>query len=212
VSVALVIAIQDGNQLMIHHDRERHADAAGLLRAEQVRAHVAERAAEQSGCAVPLDPPPPPIFTPYRLRELVLPNRVVVSSMCQYRAEDGLRKALDSTGYPYELKPGDGAFYGPKIDFDVTDSIGRSWQLGTIQLDYNNPERFDLTYVGEEWTRGDYPRSFGFDPTGRFLYCCNQRADAVTIFAVARDTGGLSFTGKYVPVGNPSMIAFVDLA
>ena len=44
----------------------------------------------------------------------------------------------------YELKPGDGAFYGPKIDFDVTDSIGRAWQLGTIQLDYNAPERFDL--------------------------------------------------------------------
>ena len=51
---------------------------------------------------------------------------------------------------PYELKAGDGAFYGPKIDFDVTDSIGRSWQLGTIQLDYNAPERFDLTYVGED--------------------------------------------------------------
>jgi threonyl-tRNA synthetase len=50
----------------------------------------------------------------------------------------------------YELKPGDGAFYGPKIDFDVTDSIGRSWQLGTIQLDYNAPERFDLRYVGED--------------------------------------------------------------
>ena len=66
--------------------------------------------------------------------------------------------------------------------------------------------------MAEEWTRGDYPRSFGFDPTGRFLYCCNQRADVVTIFAVDRDTGGLSFTGKYVPVGNPSMIAFVDLA
>jgi threonyl-tRNA synthetase len=66
------------------------------------------------------------------------------------RAEEGLRKALESTGYPYELKPGDGAFYGPKIDFDVTDSIGRAWQLGTIQLDYNNPERFDLTYVGED--------------------------------------------------------------
>src|SRR6185295_5802581 len=45
---------------------------------------------------------------------------------------------------------GDGAFYGPKIDFDVTDSIGRHWQLGTIQLDYNAPERFDLTYVGED--------------------------------------------------------------
>ena len=53
-------------------------------------------------------------------------------------------------GMAYELKPGDGAFYGPKIDFDVTDSIGREWQLGTIQLDYNAPERFDLTYVGED--------------------------------------------------------------
>ena len=65
-------------------------------------------------------------------------------------AEDALRRALEATGQAYELKPGDGAFYGPKIDFDVTDSIGRSWQLGTIQLDYNAPERFDLKYVGED--------------------------------------------------------------
>jgi threonyl-tRNA synthetase len=48
------------------------------------------------------------------------------------------------------MKPGDGAFYGPKIDFDVTDSLGRAWQLGTIQLDYANPERFDLQYVGQD--------------------------------------------------------------
>ena len=66
------------------------------------------------------------------------------------KAESALRAALDATGLPYELKPGDGAFYGPKIDFDVTDSIGRAWQLGTIQLDYNAPERFDLSYVGED--------------------------------------------------------------
>jgi threonyl-tRNA synthetase len=66
------------------------------------------------------------------------------------RAEGALRAALEATGMAYELKAGDGAFYGPKIDFDVTDSIGRSWQLGTIQLDYNAPERFDLTYVGED--------------------------------------------------------------
>jgi len=65
-------------------------------------------------------------------------------------AEGALRGALESTGRAYELKPGDGAFYGPKIDFDVTDSIGRHWQLGTIQLDYNAPERFDLEYVGED--------------------------------------------------------------
>ncbi len=69
-----------------------------------------------------------------------------------------------------------------------------------------------LTYAGEEWTRGDYPRSFNFDPTGRFLYCCNQRADAIAVFRVNRATGGLSFTGQYVPVGNPSSIVFVDLA
>ncbi|HEX2831388.1 MAG TPA: threonine--tRNA ligase [Thermoanaerobaculia bacterium] len=66
------------------------------------------------------------------------------------RAEGLLKSALDSLGRPYELKPGDGAFYGPKIDFEVSDSLGRKWQLGTIQLDYNAPERFDLTYVGED--------------------------------------------------------------
>lgn len=67
-------------------------------------------------------------------------------------AEAALRQALEATGQPYELKAGDGAFYGPKIDFDVTDSLGRAWQLGTIQLDYNAPERFDLQYVGEDNT------------------------------------------------------------
>ncbi|MQA90078.1 MAG: threonine--tRNA ligase [Gemmatimonas sp.] len=66
------------------------------------------------------------------------------------RAEGALLAALESTGLAYELKPGDGAFYGPKIDFDVSDSIGRKWQLGTIQLDYANPDRFDLGFTGED--------------------------------------------------------------
>ena len=70
----------------------------------------------------------------------------------------------------------------------------------------------DLTYVAEEWTRGDYPRSFAFDPTGRFLYCCNQRDDNIATFRVDRQTGGLKFTGHYTPVGNPSSIVFLDLA
>jgi 6-phosphogluconolactonase (cycloisomerase 2 family) len=69
----------------------------------------------------------------------------------------------------------------------------------------------ELSYVGEEWTRGDYPRSFAFDPTGDFLYCCNQRDDNVTVFRVDRKTGGLRFTGQYAPVGNPSCIVFLDL-
>ncbi len=66
------------------------------------------------------------------------------------RSELMLRAALEATGVPYETNEGDGAFYGPKVDFHATDSIGRSWQLGTIQLDYENPERFDLTYVGDD--------------------------------------------------------------
>lgn len=70
----------------------------------------------------------------------------------------------------------------------------------------------ELAYIGEEWTRGDYPRSFAFDPTGHYLYCCNQRADHVTVFEVDTATGKLRFTGQYVPVGNPSMVCFVDLA
>lgn len=69
-----------------------------------------------------------------------------------------------------------------------------------------------LTYVGEEWTRADYPRSFSFDPAGDLLYCCNQRGDAVTVFRVDHASGRLSFTGQYVPVGNPSSVVFVDLA
>jgi len=68
------------------------------------------------------------------------------------RAEAGLKAALEATGLPYQTFPGDGAFYGPKIDFHVADSIGRTWQLGTIQLDYAAPERFKLIYVGEDNT------------------------------------------------------------
>ena len=66
------------------------------------------------------------------------------------RAEAGLKSALEATGMAYTINEGDGAFYWPKIDFDVTDALGRAWQLGTIQLDYAAPERFDLTYVGED--------------------------------------------------------------
>ena len=69
----------------------------------------------------------------------------------------------------------------------------------------------ELTHVTDEWTRGNYPRSFSFDPTGRFLYCCNQRGDNVAVFEVSQEKGTLRFTGQYVPVGNPSHIVFVDL-
>jgi threonyl-tRNA synthetase len=65
-------------------------------------------------------------------------------------AEAELKRALESVGEQYSLNEGDGAFYGPKIDFDVVDAIGRKWQCATIQLDYNLPQRFALTYVGAD--------------------------------------------------------------
>jgi 6-phosphogluconolactonase (cycloisomerase 2 family) len=66
-----------------------------------------------------------------------------------------------------------------------------------------------LTFAGEEWTRGDYPRSFTIDPSGDFLYSCNQHSDAVTCFRVNKKTGDLKFTGQYTPVGTPSNIVFL---
>ena len=66
------------------------------------------------------------------------------------RAEEGLKNALDSMGLPYVVNEGDGAFYGPKIDFHLVDCIGRTWQCGTIQLDFQLPQRFNLEYMGAD--------------------------------------------------------------
>lgn len=65
-------------------------------------------------------------------------------------AEGALKKVLDNIGKDYVLNEGDGAFYGPKIDFHIKDCLGRDWQCGTVQLDFQMPERFDLTYIGED--------------------------------------------------------------
>lgn len=65
-------------------------------------------------------------------------------------AENKLKEALEETGTPYRLNPGDGAFYGPKIDYHLEDSIGRTWQCGTIQLDFQMPEKFDMGYIGND--------------------------------------------------------------
>ena len=65
-------------------------------------------------------------------------------------ATDALKAAMDELGRPYEINEGDGAFYGPKLDFHLVDAIGRTWQCGTIQLDFQLPERFELEYTGED--------------------------------------------------------------
>ena len=66
------------------------------------------------------------------------------------QATSALQKALEKKGMPYKINEGEGAFYGPKIDFHLKDSLGRTWQCGTIQLDFQMPERFDLTYIGAD--------------------------------------------------------------
>jgi 6-phosphogluconolactonase (cycloisomerase 2 family) len=67
-----------------------------------------------------------------------------------------------------------------------------------------------LKLAGEEWTRGDYPRSITIEPAGNFLYSCNQRSDAIATFRVNRQTGGLSFTGQHTPVGTPAIVLFLN--
>ena len=81
------------------------------------------------------------------------PEKFVGSDEIWEKATDALREALDSHGLEYGVKEGDAAFYGPKIDIDIRDAIGRSWQLSTIQADFNNPERFDLEYIGADNAR-----------------------------------------------------------
>ena len=85
-----------------------------------------------------------------RLELSTRPEKRIGEEAMWDRAEAALQRALENQGLAYELNEGDGAFYGPKIDLHMTDSIGRSWQLGTVQLDYIMPERFGLTYVGED--------------------------------------------------------------
>ena len=87
---------------------------------------------------------------PYHVELSTRPENSIGTDEMWELATDGLRGALDDLGVKYIVNEGDGAFYGPKIDFHLEDSIGRTWQCGTIQLDMNLPERFDLTYTGAD--------------------------------------------------------------
>jgi threonyl-tRNA synthetase len=89
-------------------------------------------------------------FDDVRVELSTRPEKRLGSDELWDRAEAALKEALDRQGRAYELNPGDGAFYGPKIDFHITDALGRSWQCGTCQLDFSMPERFELTYQGED--------------------------------------------------------------
>lgn len=89
----------------------------------------------------------------YRVELSTKPENAMGSDEIWETATRALVAALEQKGLPYRVNEGDGAFYGPKIDFHLTDSLGRSWQCGTIQLDFVNPENFDLTYVAEDGSK-----------------------------------------------------------
>lgn len=86
----------------------------------------------------------------YRIELSTRPQNSIGSDEQWEAAEKGLKEALETLKIDYKLNPGDGAFYGPKIDFHLKDALGRTWQCGTIQLDMAMPERFDLTYIEED--------------------------------------------------------------
>ena len=86
----------------------------------------------------------------YHVELSTKPDNAMGNDAIWEQATDALRKAIEAKGIPYVINEGDGAFYGPKLDYHIEDSIGRTWQCGTIQLDMNLPERFQIEYVGED--------------------------------------------------------------
>lgn len=89
-------------------------------------------------------------FTEYDIYLSTRPEKYVGSDANWERSTEALKRALDLKGLPYSIDPGEGVFYGPKIDIKVKDSLKRAWQCSTIQVDFNNPERFDITYRGSD--------------------------------------------------------------
>ena len=89
-------------------------------------------------------------FDDVRVELSTRPEKSIGTDEQWERAEGALRDALERQGREYDLSPGEGTFYGPKIDFHITDALGRSWQCGTCQLDFQMPERFELTYTGDD--------------------------------------------------------------
>ena len=86
----------------------------------------------------------------YRVELSTRPEEAMGDPLMWEKAERALQEALEEFGVPFRLNPGDGAFYGPKIDFHLEDCIGRTWQCGTIQLDFQMPEKFDMAYIGPD--------------------------------------------------------------
>ncbi|MCC3863808.1 threonine--tRNA ligase [Terrisporobacter petrolearius] len=128
-------------------------------------------------------------------------------------AENGLREALEELNLPYILNEGDGAFYGPKIDFHLRDCIGRTWQCGTIQLDMQNPQRFDITYMGQdgEKHRPVMIHRVAFGSIERFIgILIEQYAGKFPVWLAPTQVKILPISDKYMDYANEVKKALFD--
>ncbi|MBP5298634.1 MAG: threonine--tRNA ligase [Lachnospiraceae bacterium] len=147
-------------ELGIVHRAEKSGTLHGLMRARsftQDDAHIFMRQdqvrQEIQGVIRLIDEVYSKFGFPYEIELSTRPENSIGSDEDWELAINSLREAVEDMGKPYSINEGDGAFYGPKLDFHVKDSIGRTWQCGTIQLDFQLPQRFDLDYVGEDGER-----------------------------------------------------------
>ena len=144
-------------ELGLVHRHEKSGELNGLFRVRcftQDDAHIfclpEQMEAEIAGVIQLVDEVYSLFGFPYKVELSTRPEDSMGSDELWNMAETTLKKVLEDLQIPYELNEGDGAFYGPKIDFHIKDCLGRSWQCGTVQLDFQMPERFDLTYIGED--------------------------------------------------------------
>lgn len=142
----------------------------------------------------------------YAIELSTKPEKAVGSDEVWDISEKALAAVLDNRGIPYKLNPGDGAFYGPKLDFKIRDAIGRTWQLGTIQLDFNLPERFDMTYVGKD---GNKHRPVMIH---RVVYGSMERFIGILIehYAGAFPTWLAPVQVQMIPVSNEAHLAYAE--
>jgi threonyl-tRNA synthetase len=140
------------------HRNEPSGALHGIMRVRaftQDDAHIfctPEQIAEESiaFCKLTMDAYRDLGFTDVAVKLATRPDKRLGTDDIWDRAEAGLKAAVEAAGLAHEVLPGEGAFYGPKLEFHLRDSIGRSWQCGTLQLDFNLPERLDANYVGED--------------------------------------------------------------
>lgn len=144
-------------ELGIVHRAEKSGTLHGLMRARcftQDDAHIFMREdqvmSEVQGVMRLIDEVYSKFGFAYEIELSTRPENSIGSDADWDLATESLRAAVEDLGKPYSINEGDGAFYGPKLDFHVKDSIGRTWQCGTIQLDFQLPQRFELDYIGED--------------------------------------------------------------